>query len=81
MLPNDWTRAWEEAEADPLPMPLQPVLAGMVLGSNAADRGGREGVGMNGAGNIAGLIEAVVPAADPADRLSRPRFRAGSSGD
>ncbi|MEM8922686.1 MAG: nitronate monooxygenase [Actinomycetota bacterium] len=64
MLPNDWTRAWEQAEVDPLPMPLQPVLAGMVLGRNATDRGGREGVSMNGAGNIAGLIESVVPAAD-----------------
>ncbi|MEM7341166.1 MAG: nitronate monooxygenase [Actinomycetota bacterium] len=63
MLPNEWTRAWEEAPVDPLPMPLQPVLAGMVLGRNATDRGGREGVSMNGAGNIAGLIESVVPAA------------------
>jgi NAD(P)H-dependent flavin oxidoreductase YrpB (nitropropane dioxygenase family) len=64
MLPNDWTRAWEEADVDPLPMPLQPVLAGLTLGANATDRGGREGVSMNGAGNIAGLIDQVVPAAD-----------------
>lgn len=63
MLPNDWTRAWEEADVDPLPMPLQPVLVGMVLGSLGGDRGGREGVSMNGAGNIAGLIGEVVPAA------------------
>lgn len=63
MLPNDWTRAWEEADVDPLPMPLQPVLAGMTLGGMATDRGGREGVSMNGAGNIAGLIADVVPAA------------------
>ncbi|MEM9566599.1 MAG: nitronate monooxygenase [Actinomycetota bacterium] len=64
MLPNDWTRAWDEAELDPLPMPLQPVLANQVLGRNATDRGGREGVSMNGAGNIAGLIDRVVPAAE-----------------
>ena len=64
MLPNDWTRAWEEADVDPLPMPLQPVLAALTLGSNATDRGGREGVSMNGAGNIAGLIDEVVPAAE-----------------
>lgn len=64
MLPNHWTRAWEEAEVDPLPMPLQPVLAAMTLGGNATDRGGRQGVSMNGAGNIAGLIDQVVPAAD-----------------
>ena len=63
MLPNDWTRAWEEAEIEPLPMPLQPVLAGMTLGALGTDRGGREGVSMNGAGNIAGLIDEIVPAA------------------
>ena len=64
MLPNDWTRAWDEADVDPLPMPLQPVLANMTLGRNATDRGGREGISMNGAGNIAGLIDDVVPAAE-----------------
>lgn len=64
MLPNDWTRAWEEADVDPLPMPLQHVLAGMMLGGNATDMGGLEGISMNGAGNIAGLISDVVPAAD-----------------
>ncbi|MEM9615437.1 MAG: nitronate monooxygenase [Actinomycetota bacterium] len=64
MLPNDWTRAWDEAELDPLPMPLQPVLANQILGRNATDRGGEEGVSMNGAGNIAGLIDEVVPAAE-----------------
>ncbi len=64
MLPNDWTRAWEEAEVDPLPMPLQPVLASMILGRNATDRGGRPDISMNGAGNIAGLIDDIVPAGD-----------------
>ena len=64
MLPNDWTRAWDEADLDPLPMPLQPVLASQILGRNATDRGGSEGVSMNGAGNIAGLIDDVVPAAE-----------------
>lgn len=62
MLPNRWTVAWEQAEVDPLPMPLQPVLAGEILGALATDRGGDEQVSMNGAGNIAGLIEKVVPA-------------------
>ncbi|MEM9650813.1 MAG: nitronate monooxygenase [Actinomycetota bacterium] len=70
MLPNDWTRAWEEAEVDPLPMPLQPVLANQVLGRNATDRGGRENVSMNGAGNIAGLIAEVVPAAEVVRTMS-----------
>ena len=28
LLPNRWTEAWEQAEVDPLPMPLQPVLTG-----------------------------------------------------
>jgi NAD(P)H-dependent flavin oxidoreductase YrpB (nitropropane dioxygenase family) len=64
MLPNRWTEAWEAAEVDPLPMPLQPVLANMTLGAFATDRGGQEGISMNGAGNIAGLIGDVPPAAD-----------------
>ena len=70
MLPNDWTRSWEEAELDPLPMPLQPVLAGLTLGSLGTDRGGREGVSMNGAGNIAGLIDEIVPAADVVEQMA-----------
>lgn len=71
MLPNRWTEAWEMAEVDPLPMPLQPVLAGSVLGDLGTDRGGREGVSMNGAGNIAGLIADVVPAAQVVADMSR----------
>ena len=70
MLPNDWTRAWEASELDPLPMPLQPVLAGEVLGAMAGDRGSHPGVSMNGAGNIAGLIDAVVPAAQVVDSMA-----------
>ncbi|MGH1488699.1 MAG: NAD(P)H-dependent flavin oxidoreductase [Acidimicrobiales bacterium] len=64
MLPNRWTEAWEAADVDPLPMPLQPVLAGRTMGPLATDRGGQEGISMNGAGNIAGLIGEVMPAAD-----------------
>jgi len=59
------------AEVDPLPMPLQPVLAASVLGDLGTDRGGREGVSMNGAGNIAGLIADVVPAAQVVADMSR----------
>lgn len=69
LLPNDWTRAWEEADVEPLSMPLQPVLMGMMLGDLGTDRGGREGVSMNGAGNIAGLIGEVLPAAEVVDRM------------
>ncbi len=69
MLPNRWTRAWEEASVEPLPMPLQPVLTGMTLGSLGTDRGGREGVSMNGAGNVAGLIDEVLPAAEVVERM------------
>lgn len=64
MLPNRWTEAWEQADLDPLPMPLQPVLVGEVLGVSASDRAGLPGVAMNGAGNIAGLVESVLPAAE-----------------
>lgn len=64
MLPNRWTEAWEEADVDPLPMPLQPALAGLTMGALASDHGGQEGISMNGAGNIAGLIQEVLPAGD-----------------
>lgn len=70
MLPNRWTEAWERAELDPLPMPLQPVLAGAVLGGMATDRGGRQGVSMNGAGNIAGLLTEILPAAAVVERMA-----------
>ena len=70
LLPNRWTDAWEHAEVDPLPMPLQPVLTGMVLGAVATDRGGKQGVSMNGAGNIAGLLTEVLPAATVVQRMA-----------
>jgi NAD(P)H-dependent flavin oxidoreductase YrpB (nitropropane dioxygenase family) len=70
MLPNGWTEAWEQADLDPLPMPLQPVLTGMVLGGMATDRGGRQGVSMNGAGNIAGLLTEVLPAAAVVEQMA-----------
>lgn len=70
LLPNRWTEAWEQAEVDPLPMPLQPVLTGMVLGGMATDRGGRQGVSMNGAGNIAGLLREVLPAATVVQQMA-----------
>ena len=63
MLPNEWTKAWEEAPIDPLPMPLQPVLVMQTLGGMAGT-GSNRALMQNGAGNIAGLIEQVVPAAD-----------------
>ena len=64
MLPNRWTEAWENNDLDPLPMPLQPVLTGLTIGPLATDRGGKEGISMNGAGNIAGLIDSVLPASE-----------------
>ena len=64
LLPNQWTEAWEAVDLDPLPMPLQPVLTELTLGSLATDRGGKEGISMNGAGNIVGLVKEVVPAAE-----------------
>ena len=64
LLPNQWTKAWEAADLDPLPMPLQPVLTELTLGPWATDRGGKEGISMNGAGNIVGLVRDVVPAAE-----------------
>lgn len=62
MLPNEWTKAWDEASIDPLPMPLQPVLVMQTLGGMAG--GSSPALTQNGAGNIAGLIEKIVPAAE-----------------
>ena len=70
MLPNKWTKAWEDNELDPLPMPLQPVLTGMTIGPLATDRGGKEGISMNGAGNIAGLIDSILPASEVVAQLT-----------
>ncbi|MDG2211498.1 MAG: nitronate monooxygenase [Acidimicrobiales bacterium] len=70
MLPNKWTKAWEDNELDPLPMPLQPVLTGMTIGPLATDRGGKEGISMNGAGNIAGLIDSILPASEVVAQLA-----------
>jgi NAD(P)H-dependent flavin oxidoreductase YrpB (nitropropane dioxygenase family) len=70
LLPNRWTEAWEQADIDPLPMPLQPVLTGMVLGAAATDRGGRPGVSMNGAGNIAGMLTEVLHAATVVEQMA-----------
>ena len=70
MLPNKWTKAWEDNELDPLPMPLQPVLTGMTIGPLATDRGGKEGISMNGAGNIAGLIDSILPASEVVVQLA-----------
>ncbi len=36
----------------------------------ATDRGGRPGVSMNGAGNIAGLLTEVLPAATVVERMA-----------
>jgi NAD(P)H-dependent flavin oxidoreductase YrpB (nitropropane dioxygenase family) len=71
MLPNRWTEAWDAAPIDPLPMPLQPVLVAEILGATASDRAGLPGVGMNGAGNIAGLVREVLPAADVVHQMVR----------
>jgi len=64
MLPNEWTKAWDEASIDPLPMPLQPVLVMQALGGMAGGDGSNRALTQNGAGNVAGLIDKVVPAAE-----------------
>jgi NAD(P)H-dependent flavin oxidoreductase YrpB (nitropropane dioxygenase family) len=69
LLPNGWTSRWEQASVDPLPMPLQPVLTGFVLGGLATDRGGRQGVSMNGAGNIVGLVHEILPASELVEQM------------
>ena len=71
LLPNQWTEAWEAADLDPLPMPLQPVLTELTLGSWATDSGGKEGISMNGAGNIVGLVKEVVPAAEVVRQMAQ----------
>ncbi len=52
-----------EADIEPLPMPIQPVLVMQTLGALAGS-GASHALTQNGVGNIAGLIREVVPAVD-----------------
>lgn len=57
---NPWIAAWESAPVAPLPMPLQPVLVNPVLRAAPDD----PAVQNNAAGQIAGLVHAITPAAE-----------------
>ncbi|MDP7208416.1 MAG: hypothetical protein QF523_00955, partial [Acidimicrobiales bacterium] len=46
-------------------------LTELTLGSWATDSGGKEGISMNGAGNIVGLVKEVVPAAEVVRQMAQ----------
>lgn len=70
MLRNDWTEAWEQADTpDPLPMPLQ-----MMVALDGVKRGHRypeaaKDVNFNPVGQIVGMMNRVERSADVVNRL------------
>jgi hypothetical protein len=59
---NKWAQAWVDAGRDPLPMPLQSMVAGPVM--SAASRAERKDIVPGFAGQGMGLIKAIRPARD-----------------
>lgn len=62
MITSPWTRAWEEADIDPLPMPFQSIVAAPAMA--AAIQAKRPTVLAGFAGQAIGGIHAVQPAAE-----------------
>jgi DNA-binding transcriptional ArsR family regulator len=69
-VPNRWTEAWEQAEARPAADAAAARPHRHRFGGMATDRGGRQGVSMNGAGHIAGLLTEVLPAAIVVEQMA-----------
>ena len=59
---NPWIEAWEQAELEPLPMPLQSILIQGVMG-RAGARGNTDALFMP-SGQVGGMIREVKPAAE-----------------
>ncbi len=82
MIKSKWTKLWEEAEGEPLPMPFQTQVARPAL--TAANLAGRsQDVNPGFAGQGIGMIKAVRPAAaimaeivESADRTLQERLTA-----
>jgi NAD(P)H-dependent flavin oxidoreductase YrpB (nitropropane dioxygenase family) len=62
MIQSAWTRAWEEAEIEPLSMPFQSIVAAPAIAS--AIKQGRPDVLAGFAGQGIGAIHAILPAAE-----------------
>jgi NAD(P)H-dependent flavin oxidoreductase YrpB (nitropropane dioxygenase family) len=62
MLRGSWAEVYERGEIDALPMPLQSIVSGPVMA--AAFAGQRADVWPGFAGQGAGLVQGIVPAAD-----------------
>lgn len=60
MIKSSWTRAWEQTDLEPLPMPYQSMISGPVLAAAAAQ--GRDDIAPGIAGQGIGMIKAVRPA-------------------
>lgn len=60
-LKNEWIKAWEESPLEPLPMPLQFIVAGEALSQAAPDDDRVQPVMV---GQVAGLVRGIRPAAE-----------------
>jgi NAD(P)H-dependent flavin oxidoreductase YrpB (nitropropane dioxygenase family) len=69
MLRSTWTRAWEETDLEPLPMPFQSLVAGPIL--QAALMQGRTDFMRGFAGQGVGMIREIRTAAEVVQDLVR----------
>lgn len=60
MIKSSWTRAWEQSDLEPLPMPYQTMISGPVMAAAAAK--GRDDIAPGIAGQGIGMIKSVRPA-------------------
>lgn len=67
VIKNAWTEEWERASLEPLPMPLQGALVTPILNAAPDNRD----IQANAAGQIAGLIREIKPAAQIIDEMMR----------
>lgn len=60
MIKSSWTRAWEQSDLEPLPMPYQTMISGPVMAAAAAK--GRDDINPGIAGQGIGMIKSIRPA-------------------
>jgi NAD(P)H-dependent flavin oxidoreductase YrpB (nitropropane dioxygenase family) len=78
LIRSKWTRAWEETDLEPLPMPFQPMVAMPVMA--AASSAGRQDIAPGSAGQGMGMIRAVRPAAEVVQEIAAGAERALQEG-
>jgi NAD(P)H-dependent flavin oxidoreductase YrpB (nitropropane dioxygenase family) len=67
LIRTEWTRAWEQTDLEPLPMPFQSMVSGPVM--QAAFRERRADLMAGFAGQGVGMIERIRPAAEVMQEL------------